>query len=167
MKVPLFKQKRNTCGPTALKMVLQYWGRKISEKEIIKGIGGIKKYGVRTIKLAEFAHKLGFETELLSYNRKLADGKAKIKKPSVQDILKYIKDKVPVILAVRSAILYEKAPKKFGHFIVITGYQNGDFLYSDPDDGKRHKINTKKLLTALVANAADSSAYLLAIWPKY
>ena len=80
MNVPLFKQKRNTCGLTALRMILKYWGKEVGEQEIARGTGGIKKYGVRTIKLAEFARKSGFKTECLSYNKKLANKESRIKK---------------------------------------------------------------------------------------
>ena len=106
MNVPLFKQRRNTCGPTSLRMMLAYFGRDIQESEIIKSVGGIKKYGVRTVKLAKVAKESGFKTECLSYNRKLAAGKAKIKKPDIGDILKYLKQEIPVIICVRCSLFY-------------------------------------------------------------
>ena len=168
MNVPLFKQRRNTCGPTSLRMMLAYFGRDIQESEIIKSVGGIKKYGVRTVKLAKFVKELGFKTECLSYNRKLAVGKAKIKKPNIGDILKYLKQKIPVIICVRCSLFYNciARPKDKGHFVVITGYKNNFFWYNDPYDGKRHKIKEGELVFAWFNNVLDSSAYLLAIWPR-
>ena len=166
MNVPLFKQKRNTCGLTALRMILKYWGKEVGEQEIARGTGGIKKYGVRTIKLAEFAGKSGFKTECLSYNKKLANKESRIKKPNMRDIVGYLRKEVPVIVAVRSALLYREEPSEVGHFVVLTNYQNRKFSYNDPDDGKRHKVGAEKLVSALLANATDSSAYLLAIWSK-
>ncbi|MBI2064304.1 MAG: C39 family peptidase, partial [Candidatus Yanofskybacteria bacterium] len=140
-------------------------GKDVREKQIIKGIGGIKKYGVRTIRLAEFAGKSGFKTECLSYNRKLASGEAKIKQPSKKDILKFLKKGIPVIIAVRSFLLYGEKQSEMGHFIVVTGHKSGVFSYNDPHDGKRHKIAEEGLLFAWFNNVIDSSAYLLAVWP--
>lgn len=167
MKIPLYKQKKNTCGPTALRMVLRHFGYHVSESEIIKAIGGLKKFGVRTIELAEFAKRAGFNIECLSYNSKLAKRKAIIKRPNVQDILKFLKRKIPVMIAVRSAALYEDEKlKKMGHFIVITRHEKNRFWYNDPLDGRRHKIEKDKLMFAWHNNVLDSSAYFLAIWPK-
>ena len=168
MKIPLFKQKKNTCGPTALRMVFKYFGRDVLEDQIIKSIGGIKKFGVRTVKLAEFAKKLGFKVECLSYNKKLAGDKAKIKKPNKKDVLKFLKKNIPVILSVRSFLLYDgdNKPSKAGHFIVITGYKNRTFWYNDPYGGKRRKVAEEDLLFTWFNNVLDSSAYLLAVWPR-
>ena len=106
MKVPLYKQSKKACGPTALRMVMSYWGKDVSEKDIVKGVGGTKSYGVRTIQLASYVKKLGFKFECLSYNTKMAAGQARIKIPSKSYILKYLKKRIPVILAVRKWVLY-------------------------------------------------------------
>ncbi len=167
LAVPLLKQNKMTCGITALRMVLLYFGKNISSEEIIKKVGGIKKYGVRTIKLAEFAKNLGFKVYCYSYNKKLAKGKARIKKPSKLDIIKFLKKKLPVIISVRSFLLFNEEPSKAGHFIVITKYEKGRFWYNDPDDGKQHKIKEDELLFAWFNNILDSSAYLLVLQPKF
>lgn len=166
MKVPRFKQTQNACGPTALRMIMAYLGKNISLKEIIKGCGGIKKYGVRTIKLADFAKRVGFKVKCLSYNVKLAQGKAQIKKPEKKDILKYLKKNVPVILAVKSSLIFNQANKEIGHFIVVTKYQKEFFWYNDPKDGKQHKIKENDLIFAWYNNVFNSSAYFLTIWKK-
>src|SRR3989338_2322569 len=117
MKIPLFKQKKNTCGLTALRMALAYFGENIAENQLIKLTGKIKRYGVRTIQLSKAAKKLGLATECLSYNRGLASGKTKIKKPDTDDIINYLERRVPVILTVRSSLLYDEKLTKMGHFI--------------------------------------------------
>jgi len=166
MNIPLFKQKQqNTCGITALRMALAYWGENISKDKLTKLISKVGRDGIRTIKLSEAAKKLGFNTECLSYNKMLASGKAKIKKPDTDDILKYLKKKIPVILAVRSALLYNEKLTKAGHFIVIRAYRDGVFHYNDPADGKNHRIGEEALRFAWFNNVLDSSAYFLAIWP--
>ena len=109
LSVPLLKQSRRLdCGPTALRMVLLYFGEKYSSKEIIADVGGIKDYGIKNIKLADFARKLGFKVHCYSYNKKLAMGRAELKKPSKQDIIKFLKKELPVIIAVKSFLLYHE-----------------------------------------------------------
>lgn len=115
--------------------------------------------------MAKFAQDLGFKAECFSYNKKLAKGKAKVKKPLRSDIVKYLERNIPVILAVRAALLHNKEElKDLGHFIVVTKYKNNTFWYNDPYDGKRHRIKEDELLFAWHNNILDSSAYLLAIW---
>jgi len=167
INVPLLKQKEKLdCGPIALKMVLKYFGKNISENKIIKEVGGIGKYGVKAIKLAEFAKSLGLNVIIYSYNRQLSKGRAILKKPSKINIIKFLKKKIPVVVSVRQCILYKKNPSKKGHYIVITKYEKGKFWYNDPYDGKQHKINENDLIFALFKNALDSTAYLIAISPK-
>ena len=163
--VPVYQQsKKLSCGPAALRMVLEYYGVKKSEKEIAKAVGGIRKYGIKTVDLGWYAKKLGYKVELLSYNRKLSKDRAKIKKTQITDILKFIKKEIPLILAVRSCLLHDKKYSKLGHFIVITDYKKGLFYYNDPLDGKRHRIERDSLLLAWYNNVLESSAYLLAVW---
>ncbi|MDP3956841.1 MAG: C39 family peptidase, partial [bacterium] len=106
------------------------------------------------------------KTECLSYNKKLALGKAKVKKPDTNDILEYLKINVPVIVAIRSSLLYDEKLTESGHFIVIRKYRNGVFYYNDPTDGKTHTIKEEVLRFIWFNNVIDSSAYFLAIWPK-
>lgn len=165
IQVPLFKQTNSlSCGPTALRMVLAYFGYDFSEEYITGTIGGLKKYGVRAISLRDFASKLGFKTTCFSFNKKLSKGKAVIKKPKKDDILNFIKKGIPVIVAVRYSILYNKHTLQLGHFIVITAFESGVFCFNDPRDGKEHKIAEDDFLFAWHNNILDSSAYLLAIY---
>ncbi len=167
LSVPLIKQQSElACGVAALRMVLQYYGKDVSSEEIIKSVGGVTKQGIKVIKLAEFARSLGFDVECYSYNEKLAKDKAKIKKPSKSDLIKFLKRKVPVIIAVRSFLLFNNKPSKMGHFIVITGYDDGIFLYNDPWSGEEHSIKEEELMFAWFNNILESSGYLIAIQLK-
>jgi len=164
MKIPQFKQiNKLACGPAALSMVFAYYGKNYSQQEIVKEIGGLKKYGSRMVKLSKFAKSAGFKTKLFSYDKKLKND-AMIKLPNLIDINKFISRKMPVILAVRSSLLYnEKPPTKEGHYIVVTKYKQRTYSYVDPFDGKKKKIKEADLFFAWFNNILDSSAYLLAI----
>jgi len=165
LKVPLFKQKyNNSCGITALRMVLSFYGMNVSENKIIKGVGGLKKYGIRAIRLAEFARSLGFKTKTFSVNKKLADSLTQIKNPDIRYVLKYLGREIPVILNVRYSLLYNKKPTKEGHFIVVSGHKKNYFWYNDPENAKVRKVEANHLKLAWIKNAFDSSAYLLIVY---
>jgi uncharacterized protein YvpB len=167
IKVPKLKQTKLACGPTSLQMVLSYFGMDLDLKEIIKKAGGINKQrGVRCVKLSDFAKLLGFNTECYSFNKKLSKGKARIKKPSKDDILKFLKKGIPVMIAVRAFLLFNKKFSEEGHYIVITKYENKVFWYNDPAKDKECKIKEDDLMFAWHNNILDSSGYFLAIWPK-
>ncbi len=166
LHVPLIKQHKLTCGPTALRMVLKFFGKNIPERNILKHVGGIKKYGVRTIKLADFARSKGFLVHCHSCNPKLAKNSAIIRKPSLASIKLFLHKKLPVILAVNSSRLYNEKHTTAGHFIIITGYKNNTFYYTDPHDGKHHIIQEKRLLSAWTYEITKSSAYLLVLRPR-
>ena len=152
------------CGPTCVAMVLKYYGKEIPIKEITKGVGGVQKnIGVRCIKLSEYVKSFGFKTHCYSYNKEMSKGKAIIQKPSKEQILKFLKKGIPVIISVRSFLLYNKPYNKAGHYIIITNYKNGVFSYNDPYRYKRKEIKENDLLFAWYNNIVDSSGYLLAI----
>lgn len=68
-KVPIIKQKHKMgCGAAAMSMVYKYFGKDISEKEIIKETGGLTKWGSFTTDYALMAKKLGFKVICHSYN---------------------------------------------------------------------------------------------------
>ena len=166
IKVPLLKQGKMECGPTTLRMVLKYFNKNLSQKYIINKIGGLRKFGARTIDLADFAKSLGFKVYCYSNNKKLSNGKADIKKPSKLEILKFLKKGLPVIVVVRTYILFHEKESDRGHFIVITGYEDGEFGYNDPFDGKQKDISEEILMKALKKHSVDSTAYLIVIKPK-
>src|SRR4030042_669876 len=165
IQVPLLRQSKKACGPTSLAMVLKYFKKDIPLKEIIQNVGGIKSFGVRCIDLADYARELDFKADCYSYNEKLAKGKALIKKPSKELILKYLNRNLPVILAVRTCLLRDLEFTKEGHFIIITKYANGKFLYNDPSNGKGFSISENDLIFSWYNNILDSSAYMLVLEP--
>ena len=167
MNVPLTRQKYKLgCGAAALSMVMQYFGDEISEKDIVKYCGGFKSYGLKTTDLARFAREKGYKVECLTFNLDRADGMATLKTPKTQDIIRFLKKNIPVIINVNVSALRNTAPNNRGHFLVINDYKNGRFYYNDPSRkyGGKFSMNYDSLLFAWFTNVLDSSAYFLAIW---
>ena len=93
-----------------------------------------------------------------------SDIEFKMKMPPLNTIKKFLNKKLPVVVAVNSAVLFEKKINlKLGHYIVLTGYKNDKFCYNDQKFGKIKSISADKLIFALSNNVLDSSAYLLVI----
>lgn len=67
LNIPFYRQTSDTnCGPTALKMALDYFGS-IHDIDMLEEKSEIKKgKGVFTLQLANTAAKLGFQTKMIS-----------------------------------------------------------------------------------------------------
>jgi len=103
--------------------------------------------------------------ELQSILRVLeSDINFEMKMPSLNTIREFLDKKLPVCLTVNSAVLSgKKRNLRWGHFIVLTGYDKDIFYYNDPHYSKNKSISADKLIFALSNNIFDSSAYLLVI----
>lgn len=67
LNVPFYKQTTAlNCGPTALKMVLAYFGEDLDINLLEKRIGIKKGKGIYTIQIATAAASLGFKTDFYS-----------------------------------------------------------------------------------------------------
>jgi hypothetical protein len=202
LKVPYFKQKKLTCGPTCLQQVLAYYGERKSLNEILKHIK-MFKYGTWTSYLGLYAIRLGFKAKLVYYNVNYVDPtwfglsrnglikklevllkkeKRKKRKEGITSLLEYskaggeitfripsksllldcLKRKIPPIVCLSSTILYKRKRfdfkkdkyseygEPFGHFIVVSGYENGKFIVTDPNQkyGGIYKVPEDKLIFA-------------------
>jgi uncharacterized protein YvpB len=209
LKVPCFKQKKLTCGPTSLQQVLAYYRKKISLNEILKNIK-MFKYGTWTGYLGICAIKLGFKAKLVYYNVNYIDPtwfglsrnrlikklevllrreKRKKRKEGITSLLEYLKaggeiifqipsesllldclkKKIPPIVCLSSTILYKRKRfdfkknkrseygEPFGHFIVVSGYENGKFIVTDPHQkyGGVYKVPEDKFIFAWLFLGGD------------
>ncbi len=164
--VPIIKQSKQSCGPACLAMILKYHKDQRPLSEIIKNVGGVKNFGVRAIHMARYIRSLGYEVDCFSYDKKMAKGQADIIKPNKQLILKYLKKRIPVIIAVRTFLLWNTPYSKAGHYIVITKHDKGVYWYNDPHFAKEFKIKENDLMFAWFNNVLKSTGYMLAIKPK-
>lgn len=72
LKVPRFKQKPFTCGPSALQQILAYYGVKKSLNEILKNFK-MYEYGTWDFDLLSYVLRLGFKAEITTYNLDIFD----------------------------------------------------------------------------------------------
>jgi len=217
LRIPYFKQRKITCGPSSLQQVLTYYGKKITLDEILKEVK-MFKYGTWTSYLGIYAIKHGFNAKRIYYDvnyidpswfklsrdrliRKLQVAlkkeKSKIRKdgiislldylktngkiifqiPSKKLLIDYLRRKIPIIMCLSSTILYKRRRfdlkkdkrseygKPVGHFVVIGGYKNGNFIINDPHAryGGVYEVSEDKLIFAWLFWGGDS----LIIEPKF
>ncbi|MFH0836749.1 MAG: C39 family peptidase [Candidatus Aenigmatarchaeota archaeon] len=125
---------------------------KLSKKELVKKI-------TKRIIL----EKLSFsKTRLMAMQDYiLYGGSYSFTMPSKDILLKYLKKKIPVIIRLCSTLLYNNSRidwnsckfndikgYPFGHYVVVSGYENGHFIITDPSAirGGTYKVDENKLL---------------------
>lgn len=73
LNVKSFKQEsQEGCGAAALRSILDFFGKNMSEEEITKAAGGIQKdedhYGILAIHMAAMLHKMGYKVHSYTYD---------------------------------------------------------------------------------------------------
>ncbi|MDO8486404.1 MAG: cysteine peptidase family C39 domain-containing protein [Candidatus Staskawiczbacteria bacterium] len=130
LKVKPFRETfRGGCGPASLKIVLDYYGIKKSEKELFKMCRTSRELGTPIENIKKVAESLGF--------------KIKIKNNSTfKDIEYWINKKVPVIVDwfTRGRNDYKDSDIADGHYSVVVGLDNKFIYLQDPELGKIRKL---------------------------
>lgn len=115
------RQTPSHCGPACLKMVFDYYGKEVSEKEIAKAAKTTIKEGTSIENMARAAKHFGFNAEHKENS-------------SVKEMHKLvIRKKIPVI-----ANLFAEDE---GHYTVIVGIDKDNIYMIDPEEGYRKKYS--------------------------
>ncbi len=121
IKLKAFKQTNpSTCGPACLKMILDYYGIKKSEKELCKLASTSRDYGTRAIDLVRAAKILGLKGFVKEFSE-------------IKDIKKYIDKNIPVIVTWFSG--WE------GHFSVVFNLDKQNIYFKDPETAESVKMS--------------------------
>jgi ABC-type bacteriocin/lantibiotic exporter with double-glycine peptidase domain len=120
IKIKPFRQSPGLCGPASLKVVMDYYGVFVSEKEIAEAAGATKEKGVSLPGLIKAAKHFNFKT----FSKKNG---------SLQDLEKFLSKKIPVIV--------DWFLEDDGHYSVVVDIGRKNILLSDPSlDGGKRKI---------------------------
>lgn len=112
------KQKTNyTCGPASLRTIFYFYGKSISERELVK-VGNIGIEGTDFPTMKKLARKYGFSF----YSQE--NGHLKL-------IEKYLESNIPVLVCYQD---YGVANGKNGHYAVITGINKDWIEIADPSN---------------------------------
>jgi len=120
IKLKPFRQSPALCGVASLKMTLEYFGVKKTEKELIKLTDANQRYGTPIAGLLGAARKLGFR----AFARDNAD---------FSDIKKYLDKKTPVII--------DWFNKDDGHYSVVVRLDKKHICLMDPELADIRKLD--------------------------
>lgn len=126
---------QSMCGPASLKIVLDYYKIKKTEKEIAKMCGANEELGTNDKTIKQVAEELGFKVEIKNNS-------------NFEDIQSWLDKKVPVIVNwfTRGRADYEDSEVADGHYSVVAGLDN-EFIYiQDPEIGKLRKIEREDFM---------------------
>lgn len=126
---PLYTQPDGvTCGPTAIQMVLKYYGKEIDLKDIRKK-AKTDIYVKGDIEIGGTAPE--YEQEALEY----FGVPCKFKVMNVEEIKWNVSHGRPVLVVMRSGI-------RMWHWEVVIGYTDNEFILADPSGGERWIITS-------------------------
>jgi ABC-type bacteriocin/lantibiotic exporter with double-glycine peptidase domain len=122
MNLTPFKQSKGYCGPAVLKIVLDYYGIKKSEKELARLTKTRKTTGCSEKEMIKLAKDLGFKSYIKQNS-------------NINELKKLSKKGIPVIVDWFS-------PEECGHYSVLAGFNKDSIILADPHFGKivQHKI---------------------------
>lgn len=117
------------CGPASLKIVLQYYGVDVKEKELARMTGWNKDLGIGDKGIEKTAKSFGFRIKIKNNS-------------SFKDIEKWLDKKVPVIVNwfTRGRCDYTDSDIADGHYSVVAGLDDKFIYLQDPEIGKIRKL---------------------------
>ena len=122
LKLKPLRQTSGFCGPAALKIVLDYYGFKISEARLAKIIMAKRKTGTKPRQMTEGLKFLGY------HGFWKENGK-------IKDLEYFIKLGLPIIVNWFSCLE--------GHYSVVVGLEKGNIVLMDPEIAKARKVPVK------------------------
>ncbi len=132
--VPYFKQEKSTtCGPACIRMVLEYNGIRLSEKEL-EDIFETSWLGNTCEELSSGVENLGFSSEV-------------VENFTLESLKETLNKEIPIIALLDPAVLYGGL-QGFGHFVIIIGLEQNLIYYHDPDMGIELEKDVQLFFTA-------------------
>lgn len=122
LSVKPYKQSRGYCGPTSLRIILEYYGIKQSEKDLAYLCKAHPERGCSEYHIINAARKFGFR----GYVKQSS---------SLIEVKSLIKKGIPVIVDWFS-------PQEGGHYSVVVGFEKEDIILADPHFGKLMHYDT-------------------------
>ncbi len=151
--VPIYRQPYMDCGPTSLRMVLNFYGKNLSQEDIGKVRRG---RGTVVSDMESYPRGLGFEVHSFYEWRK-------------EEIKYLLAQGYPLItLGVPPPEWYRSGryPGE-GHYVVVVGYDDikNVFIVHDPNPGKKMEISYDVFKDFHRSHPTHSN-YVLCVYPK-
>ena len=162
--IPFYKQKEiYDCGITCIKMVSEYFGKKLTLDEIKSYYNTEWNRPIYTTELAFILNKIGLNTKIYTSNldyddtleskvnkNKLSDIFIEEKRISTIELADFLNTKTIIIVLLEYGVLFN-LDKKMTHFAPITGF-DGNYFYIHS-----HKESFKKVKADLFAKSRETN----------
>jgi uncharacterized protein YvpB len=127
IEVPYIRQVGNYCGPSALAMVLRYWGHPADQNTLAEAFRPFPPRGLSGAQLKELAASYHFTAYSFS--------------GSPEAILDHLSKGRPLIVALSSSQLLNQ-----NHYMVVVGWdaQKRNWIVHDPAEGPYRRLSEKK-----------------------
>ncbi len=125
LKIRIFEQSKGMCGPSSLRMVFDYWGLKLTEKELAKKSGAKAEKGVNPDNMIKAVKSLGWHGFFKE------GGKLK-------ELEYFVSQKMPVVV--------DWFSEDEGHYSVVIGIDKKFVYLADPEFGRINKIPAGRFL---------------------
>ncbi|MBM4339386.1 MAG: hypothetical protein FJ110_07560 [Deltaproteobacteria bacterium] len=151
--VPTYRQPYMDCGPTSLRMILNYYGKNLSQEEIGRARKG---RGTSVSDMESYPRSLGFEVHAYFDWKK--------------EEMKYlVAQGYPlIVLGVPPPEWYKSGRYSGeGHYVVVVGYNDlkNVFIINDPSPGRRMEI-PYDIFKDFHRSHSTHGNYVICIYPK-
>lgn len=113
-----------TCGATAVRSVLAYWGDDLPEDTLIAVLNTTEEYGTPPRNIINGSLSLGYSAQVRT-------------DLSLTDLETLVRAGMPVIVGIedhrnQSTVLFEEQGRNYGHYVVVIGFDPGHVWLEDP-----------------------------------
>lgn len=123
IKLKPFRQTAGLCGPASLKIVLDYYGIRVTESAVARIAGTSKKKGASKDGLTRAARYFGLEVFAKE-------------KSSLDDLRRFIQKGMPVIV--------DWFSEDEGHYSVVVDIDKKDIVLMDPELAKERRMSLER-----------------------
>ncbi|MFA6603681.1 MAG: papain-like cysteine protease family protein [Patescibacteria group bacterium] len=125
LKVPYHRQSTDfTCGPAAARMILSFWGQRVSERRLRVLLNTNSRSGTRRPDLARGLRSFGLRVRTAC-------------NANVSDLRRSLAAGRPAI------VNYREPEEGISHYAVVIGLENGKLILNDPDLGSGYRLGMK------------------------
>lgn len=156
---PIRQHRAKACGAACIEMLTAALDKRILAAEVIVALGGLKSYGLCTIKLAKFVSLRGFAVIIYS-QAKIGDDIKAVE--ASEQFLSKICDYCPLLTVDPKRLSGGSSSGTF-HNVILTRYTSKLSTYIDPADGKSHEILSPALIDAWKTAASKASAHTVVL----
>jgi len=149
-EVPIYTQGSMECGPTSLRMVLNFYGQNLKQSDL--NIAS-QTWGTPSYKIEHYARKYGFKVSSFNWMQ-------------IVKIKSLLSQGYPLLIG---GTIPKNWPcsleERTGHWIVVHGYDEDNFSIVDPSCGKAFEISHETTSEFLIKDKFRTKC-IIQIYPK-